>query len=209
MNAQEPYLLARVPLLEPDADERLYGVLSADFADPVLPHPSARRWVRPPMYHSYYSTEWTRVGKGDWRYTPHKEPRRAEPVRRPPKPWEERPRRQKPNLRFWPMPLAHETERPEYRRAYLNMDDLENDARLFCYGVGSRYFADVYDALRIELSRNGLLLQIEALDTLVSRLRQMRDLLEQRLPTPATREASTIQGESVEVSESEAQHVSG
>jgi hypothetical protein len=91
------------------------------------------------------------------------------------------------------------------------MNDLENDARLFCYGVGSRYFADVYDALRTELSRNGLLLQIEVLDILVSRLRQMRDLLEQRLPTPATREASTIQGESVEVTEQqpEAQHVSG
>jgi hypothetical protein len=91
------------------------------------------------------------------------------------------------------------------------MDDLENDARLFCYGVGSRYFADVYDALRAELSTHGLPLQIEALDTLVSRLRQMRDLLEQRLPTPATREASTILGESIDVTEhqtaSEAQHV--
>jgi hypothetical protein len=182
MTAQEPYLLAWVPLLELDADERLYGMLSADFADLVPPHRPARRW-RTPLP-------------------------RAAPVRRPKQAWEEQPRPQKPNLRFWPMPLQHETERPEYRKAYRNMDDLENDARLFCYGVGSRYFADVYDALRAELSKNGLLLQIEALDTLVSRLRQMRDQLEQLLPT-ATREASTIQGESVEVSESEAQHVSG
>jgi hypothetical protein len=91
------------------------------------------------------------------------------------------------------------------------MDDLENDERLFCYGVGSRYFADVYDALRTELEKGGLLLQIEVLDILVSRLRQMRDRLERLLPTSATREASTIAGESIDVTEQqpEAQHVPG
>jgi hypothetical protein len=91
------------------------------------------------------------------------------------------------------------------------MDDLENDARLFCYGVGSRYFADIYDAFRKELEENGLTQQIEILDMLVSRLRAMRDELEQYLPTPATREAATITGEGIDITEphsdSEAQHV--
>jgi hypothetical protein len=90
------------------------------------------------------------------------------------------------------------------------MDDLESDARLFCYGVGSRYFADIYAAFRGELEENGLTQQIEILDMLVSRLRAMRDRLEQRLP-PATREAATISGEGVDITEphsdSEAQHV--
>jgi hypothetical protein len=60
------------------------------------------------------------------------------------------------------------------------MDDVADDARLFVYGISSRYFAEVVDALRAELAQSDPL-QAQALDTLCERLRSIRDLLEQRL----------------------------
>lgn len=61
------------------------------------------------------------------------------------------------------------------------MSDLVEDARLFCSGVGSRYFAEVCDALREELAARGDAQQLVALEALRRRLLQMRDLLETRL----------------------------
>jgi hypothetical protein len=55
-----------------------------------------------------------------------------------------------------------------------------DDALLFVYGIGSRYFADVVTALRTELTLSDPA-QAQALDTLCARLAVMRDLLERRL----------------------------
>jgi hypothetical protein len=55
-----------------------------------------------------------------------------------------------------------------------------DDALLFVYGVGTRYFAEVVTALRAELAVSDPA-QAQALDRLHARLGTMRDLLERRL----------------------------
>jgi hypothetical protein len=66
------------------------------------------------------------------------------------------------------------------KRGYRNMGDVADDARLFIYGIGSRYFAEVVSALHGELSATDPP-QALVLDRLCGRLIAMRDLLEQRL----------------------------
>ena len=82
---------------------------------------------------------------------------------------------------------------------YRSMEELQNDARLFCYGIGSHYFDDVYRLLREELKSQPEFAL--ALDMLVNRLRLMRDKLEAALPTATG--APVIPGESIEVKEPE------
>ena len=72
----------------------------------------------------------------------------------------------------------------------------ENDARLFCYGVGSHCFVRLVGWLRDELAEADPA-QAAALELVVSRMRLMRDVLEERLRTATG--PPVIPGEAVEV----------
>lgn len=82
--------------------------------------------------------------------------------------------------------------------------DLNTDARLFCYGIGSQLFTEVYDEMRKALEKKGQMQDVVMLDALVDWLRRARDETERRL----NEKSAAISGEAVEV-EGKTSDVSG
>ena len=76
------------------------------------------------------------------------------------------------------------------------MNDEDSDARLFCYGIGSKLFTEVYGEMRKELQKKGQTQDVVMLDMLVDWLRRARNETERRL----NEKSAAISGESVEIS---------
>jgi len=143
--------------LDEETDERLYALLGADLADPIAPHLSHRRWVRPPSVYVagglFQRDGWTRLAPEHWTFDPVRdaELRRQEEELRPPPGAPHEIERQAKWFRshdLFGRPL------PEIPEGYASMEELMDDAALFVAAVESRYCAEIFDLLDAEYAQN-------------------------------------------------------